>query len=966
MALEQIKTQVLLLHSQQSTLDALSAGFGDRYSVHVATSGTEALNTLGETPIHVIVSAQDLPGMSGLEALREAKKRSPDTIGILLADDDGDDGLEALVGDQEVFQIVRGAVTPESLLELVESATKRVRLLTISESANDLAANVDEPAGEHIVMETSENGSSIISDGTARLRAIRSQPSRAAAAVGGRRVDVLVLTKDEEFLGTIMDSSQEQRTVHHANTPAQAETIAREQKVGVLVTDAAMAAADIEAITDRLRKAVPRLVAIVAGRRDDGELLMDLINRGQVYRFLLKPVSPGRARLAIEASVKHHLEAPDTAFGNKARPAAAAAKQPARSKPTLARRTVGQPPQPAAGNEPPAQQQSGTPTKQQSGTQSAPQSGTPTKGQQSGTPTKESGTSTKASPPPAAPAATDPDDGADAPLGASGRFRRTVSGLSDTLGGATRPDASNLKPVYLAGGGAAVAIVAGIVWWLAQGEAPTIPARSEPDAQVAAPESEPSPSPSVMESDVPMLDSLRPADTQATAEPAPVPAYQPFLDEARAAHEAGEIVAPPGNNAVELYLAALEIAPDNAEIAAELEQVVAEALGVAEQALLEQQTDAAAEALAAVRLASPDNLRLPFLDAQLAQLQLRGWLDRARAAIREQRFEDAAAALGAAEELVGAEHPELATLHQELDTARSAQRVDEVLRLANERLAEDALTAPANDNARYYFELALSVDPESTAASQGLALVAGKLVLRARDAIDNGALDEAGEMLDDASALDPGSAEVTAAVESLASARAEAERLEAERLEAERLAEAERQAAEEAEALAAAGGVRPSTEGAPAGPEGAAKPAEGAAGGRDMSFAAPGATTAGNTANVPAADTSRNRSRGDATDQSGSNEPAYVPVSSLKRTNYVAPRYPRSAQRRNITGWADVSFTVTTQGDVTSVEILDSNPGDVFNDAATEAIAQWRFEPEIERGAPVERRVAVRLSFDLE
>ena len=85
MALDQFKTQVLLLHSEQSTLDTLSSGFTDRYTVHCATSGSEALNTLVETPINVIVTAQDLPGMSGLEALREAKKRSPETIGILLA-----------------------------------------------------------------------------------------------------------------------------------------------------------------------------------------------------------------------------------------------------------------------------------------------------------------------------------------------------------------------------------------------------------------------------------------------------------------------------------------------------------------------------------------------------------------------------------------------------------------------------------------------------------------------------------------------------------------------------------------------------------------------------------------------------------------------------------------------------------------------------------------------------------------
>ncbi len=333
MAFDQFKTQVLLLHSEQSTLDSLSSGFSDRYTVHCATSGSEALNTLVETPINVIITAQKLPGMSGLEALREARKRSPDTVGILLAGS-GDDGLEALVGDKEVFQIVRGSVTSDSLLKLVDNATRQMRLMALAESANDVAAHPDEPA-EHIIMETSENGSTIISDGTGRMPALNPEKVSAAAAVGSKSVDVLVLTKDQEFLTTIRESSRGMHTVHYANTLAQADEMIREHKIGVGVVDAAMVGQKVEQLTQYLRKGSPRLVSIVAGRRDDGEMLMDLINRGKVYRFLLKPVSPGRARLAVEASVKHHLEAPDAAFkvvgaaAAKPAPAARPAAKPA-------------------------------------------------------------------------------------------------------------------------------------------------------------------------------------------------------------------------------------------------------------------------------------------------------------------------------------------------------------------------------------------------------------------------------------------------------------------------------------------------------------------------------------------------------------------------------------------------------------------------------------------------------------
>ena len=87
---------------------------------------------------------------------------------------------------------------------------------------------------------------------------------------GSRNVDILVLTKDDEFLATIKDSSRGLHNVHHAVTPTQAEDIVKGNKIGVLVTDAAMVGSNIEVLTQRLRQSVPRLVAVVAGRRDDG------------------------------------------------------------------------------------------------------------------------------------------------------------------------------------------------------------------------------------------------------------------------------------------------------------------------------------------------------------------------------------------------------------------------------------------------------------------------------------------------------------------------------------------------------------------------------------------------------------------------------------------------------------------------------------------------------------------------
>lgn len=312
MALEHFKTQVLLLHSEQSALDVMSSGFDDRYALHFAQSGLEALDALGMTPINVIISAQQLPGMTGLDALREAQRRSPDTIGILLAGDVNED-IEALVGDQELFQIVRGEIDPQQIRKLVDSATRKVRLSAIGESANDNAANVDQP-GEHIVMETTSRGDNIVHQATDTIKPIESVDLSLVPNYGTQQIDLLILTRDEEFLSTIRESARGLHNVRHATDIKQASQFVTKYNIGVLVTDSAIVGADVYKLTSQLRAKVPRLVAVVAGRRDDGEMLMDLINQGQVYRFLLKPISAGRARLAIEASVKQHLEAPDEAF----------------------------------------------------------------------------------------------------------------------------------------------------------------------------------------------------------------------------------------------------------------------------------------------------------------------------------------------------------------------------------------------------------------------------------------------------------------------------------------------------------------------------------------------------------------------------------------------------------------------------------------------------------------------------
>ena len=940
MRLDEFKTQVLLLHSEQSTLDSLSSGFGDSYTVHCATSGSEALNTLVETPINVIVTAQNLPGMSGLEALREARKRSPDTIGILLAEDE-DKGLEALVGDKEVFQVVRGNITGDSISKLVDNATQQVRLMALAKSANDSAANYDEPA-EHIVMETSENGSTIISDGTGRLPVLDPKKVSAATALGSHSVDLLVLTKDSEFLETIKESSRGTHAVHYANTLAQADDFIRKHKVGVAVVDAAMVGEKIEQLTAHLRKGSPRLVSIVAGRRDDGEMMMDLINRGKVYRFLLKPVSPGRARLAVEASVKHHLEAPDAAF--KARGPAqsnAAAAKPQAVAPVKPATKPARPATPASIGKDAAKPTSDDERKK-----------APASTQKADPPLGSGGLPTGESP---------NDDALSSAFGESdSSFTETVTGLFATVSKKFRDDedsgssakletkqqqtapendsateaassggAAFRDPRVLGGAAAVIVVLVGALFWFMSGSEDTV----VPEEPVAE---------------------------------APVP-VEPSSDVAIETPTQGD----PETDA--------QVSGDPLQ---DIQAQIDVAIASAETALLESQIDDASAALESLATIDPDNERLPFLTAQLAQMQLRTYLLDARTAIRENRFEDAANELASARSLNLPDSAELDAAELELSAAENARQAEDALSLANARLEDGDLLEPANDNARYFFELALSRDPENTAARQGLSVIASKLAMQARTETDNGNFDTAEELLGQSNALDPDNSELAAAIDALANKReamaeeqrqAEARRRAAaekraadERAAAERAAAARKAEAERAAAAAAAAAEKPVKEAAtlsedqpaatPPGPLAAGKEStaraesveNSAAGG--VAVPAPGAPATQQKTATPVA----------------TQGPTPATVSELNRTKYVAPKYPKAAQRRNLSGWVDVIFTVDKAGLVKDIAVRDSEPGDTFVNAATRAVEKWEFEPVVEDGRAVEKRVGVRMMFALE
>jgi TonB family protein len=75
-------------------------------------------------------------------------------------------------------------------------------------------------------------------------------------------------------------------------------------EVGILVLDVHALSEAPEVFIAQIKRQFPDLVVVVAGNRDAETSIAALISAGIVYRFIHKPMSPGRAKLFADAAVK--------------------------------------------------------------------------------------------------------------------------------------------------------------------------------------------------------------------------------------------------------------------------------------------------------------------------------------------------------------------------------------------------------------------------------------------------------------------------------------------------------------------------------------------------------------------------------------------------------------------------------------------------------------------------------------
>ena len=148
---------VLVVDDDAMIRKALRRWLGARgYSVYLAQSGSEALGLLEREPaIQLVISDNDMPEMSGLDLLKEVRRRFPKVFRIMLTGSGDQQTMKRAINEDEIYRFVEKPWDDEELgsaLHLAfESLTLQAELDRERARSEQLLLNVlPQPIGERL------------------------------------------------------------------------------------------------------------------------------------------------------------------------------------------------------------------------------------------------------------------------------------------------------------------------------------------------------------------------------------------------------------------------------------------------------------------------------------------------------------------------------------------------------------------------------------------------------------------------------------------------------------------------------------------------------------------------------------------------------------------------------------------------------------------------------------------------
>ena len=260
--------RILTIDDESRILRALKALLRE-HTTFQTTNPLEAVRLAKQHDVDVVICDQRMPEKAGIDVLRDIKEAHPRAMRVLLT---GYSDLKAVLGsvnDSEVYRFLSKPWNNAELRQLVEEAGQISREAPVIE--RDAL-----PAVEH---------------------------DRARSQVG-----VLVIEDDVTVQQRLREILQPYYKVNFANSAERALMLMEQHETGVVISETEAGRSDLTALLKALKIHHPHIATVVITERANAATAIELINEGQVYRMLIKPVRMGTCRLSVDSAIGRYWQ----------------------------------------------------------------------------------------------------------------------------------------------------------------------------------------------------------------------------------------------------------------------------------------------------------------------------------------------------------------------------------------------------------------------------------------------------------------------------------------------------------------------------------------------------------------------------------------------------------------------------------------------------------------------------------
>lgn len=263
------KYKVLFVDDESRILTALRSIFRREYEVFTAEGGEQALEVLANNQIDVIVSDQRMPNMLGNELLAKVHKQYPKTMRVLLTGFMDKEAIIKTINEGEIYRFINKPWNNDEIREIVAEAA--------------LASELEIAIAEQ-------------------------QPTEADRKIGGADHAMLMMEKSQDVRNQIRKFCQQQeiRIYGTQSIPQAVNAVNLRNSIGVAVVELPVDPSEAIQTISMFKKERPDLISIVLTDETDAQTAVDLINSGQVFRYLSKPLETEALEQTVEQAFSRH------------------------------------------------------------------------------------------------------------------------------------------------------------------------------------------------------------------------------------------------------------------------------------------------------------------------------------------------------------------------------------------------------------------------------------------------------------------------------------------------------------------------------------------------------------------------------------------------------------------------------------------------------------------------------------